>query len=651
MIPLLMWPGLTDYNYAKCIVGLIFISCLLVLWGWTAWRRPTWTIRVPWLLIPAVGLILAGALSLIQAADARVAIQSLVLLTYFVLLLWMIANVVRDERDVQWILGALLASALLAALYGALQYFGVVPGAPNATGVNAIVSCMGNRNHLGAILFYLFYPSIILLIGAKQPIGKAIIVVGICAMFAVMLLVKQTATRVALTLVTVALLIGSFVFRSTKPLRANRWWLIALAIAVLSMSLFTAIRSPMESPAELWENNSGTARAWFWLIGAEMLADHPAVGVGLGNYKVNFFPYKAEFATTERGRIFDFPILRVTQAHNDYVQTVAELGGLGLLMLLAILIVLGSSLWIRLRQNDERDRLDLLLLTGGILSFLAHSVVSFPAHVASSSLMLIVFCGLALSPRFGDTLTFRWTLTGWKAKSVHLGFIVISLIVSTFAMFDLRANWLMERGFDRIQAGLYASAELQLQQSLALDFAPRQTYYYLAIAQIQLGNLEQAEANLEQCMTTFSDDRVYLTYADVKMKRGKWDEAQAALDVLLATHPDSSVEQQARYIEAVISINQRQFDQAFQSLTALVLDYPTFEPGLVALGQLCAAQGLTGMARNYLESALNLIEASLDAAYGRLESTPVSEAKLIRDEIETLNGQRDHVIRQLGDLP
>ena len=172
-LPLVMWPGLTDYNYAKCIVSLILISVLLVLWGLTAWRRASWTIRIPWLLVPVFGFVLAGVLSLIQATNGRVVVQSLILLIYFVLLLWMIANVVRDQRDVRWLLTALLASGFLAALYGVLQYFGIVPGNPGATGVNAIISTMGNRNHLGGFLLYLFYPAVILLFRVKARWAKA----------------------------------------------------------------------------------------------------------------------------------------------------------------------------------------------------------------------------------------------------------------------------------------------------------------------------------------------------------------------------------------------------------------------------------------------------------------------------------------------
>jgi O-antigen ligase len=651
ILPLIMVPGLTDYNYAKCAIGLIFISGLLVLWGLAAWRRSSWTIRVPWLLIPALAFILAGGLSLIQATNARVVIQSLILLTYFVLLLWMIASVVQDQRDVRVLLGALLASAALAALYGVLQFFGVVAGTPGATGVEAVISSLGNRNHLGGVLLYLFFPAIILLVRAKVYWAKAIILALIAGTFAVLLMLEQVGTRVTFALTSVALLVGWMIFRPIKPLKTNRWWLLGLAGAVAAMCVFTTLQTPIESPGKLWESNSGDVRAWIWLIGAEMYTSHPVTGVGLGNYKIAFFPYKADFATTERGQDFDFPIHRVTQAHNEYIQAGAEFGSIGLFALLCVLGVLATSLWIRLKKSNEKSRLDLLLLTSGILAFLGHSVVSFPAHVASSSLLLIVFCGLALSPRYGKSMTFHWVLEGWRAKGFHLTLVAVSLIVSVFAFNDLRANWLMERGVDQVQAGFYASGEAQLQRSLALDFAPRQTYYYLAAAQIQMGQFEEAEQNLENCMGAYLDARVFLTYADFALKRGRLEDAQTAVDVLLAAHPSAEIECQARYTWAIICIEQRRFDQALTLLTSLSLDYPVFEPGLVALGQLYAVQGMTDLARSRFASALLLIEQKLETAIEELAIATTTERKLIQDGINTLNQQRDHVISQLNDLP
>jgi len=227
----------------------------------------------------------------------------------------------------------------------------------------------------------------------------------------------------------------------------------------------------------------------------------------------------------------------------------------------------------------------------------------------------------------------------------------MALVVSTVAINDLRANWLMERGLDQIQAGSYATGEGQLQASLALDFAPRQTHYYLALAQIQMGELEAAEQNLEVCMTRFSDERVYLTYADLKLKRRELDEAQAAIELLLATPLSADVGVKARYTEAVICVERRQFDQALRLLTSLAQDYPEFEPGLVALGQLYAAQGLTFSARTSFETALQLIVDKLVIATSKLESATITERQLIRDEIEMLTEQRGHIVGQISNLP
>ncbi|MCK5828323.1 O-antigen ligase family protein, partial [Candidatus Bipolaricaulota bacterium] len=439
--------------------------------------------------------------------------------------------------------------------------------------------------------------------------------------------------------------------------RSKRWWILGLA-CIVAVLCICALSLPINSPAgsaspivRMWENNSGSERVGLWLIGAEMLVDHPVTGVGVGNYKIDFFPYKANFAATEKGGDFDFPLARVSQAHNEYVQASAEFGSIGVFMLLGILGMLAISLWIRLRENNEKNRLDLLLLTGGILAFLAHSVVSFPVHVVGSSLLFIVVCGLALSPRYGENMTIHWVLSGWKGKAIHIGVVIMALVVSTVAINDLRANWLMERGLDQIQAGFYAAGEGQLQASLALDFAPRQTYYYLAMAQIQMGEFDAAEQNLEACMTSFSDERVYLTYADLKLKRKKLEEAQAAIELLLATPLSADIDVQARYIEAVICVERRQFDQALRLLTSLSQDYPTFEPALVALGQLYAAQGLTFSARTSFETALQLIVDKLAVATSERESATLTERQLIRDEIETLTEQRDHVVSQINNLP
>ncbi|MCK5584990.1 O-antigen ligase family protein [Candidatus Bipolaricaulota bacterium] len=665
-LPLLMWPGLTDYNYTKSIVSLILISALLMVWGLTVWRQTSWTIRIPWLLIPVLGIALAGFLSLIQATNGRVVVQSTILLVYFVLLLWMIANVVRDQRDVRWLLTALFASGTLAALYGVLQYFGIVPGNPGETGVTAIISTMGNRNHLGGFLLYLFYPAVILLLRARSRWVKALVVILLAFLFAVMLLLRQTGVQTTLPLVAGALVVGWLIFR---PVRTNRRWRLALAGAVIAVCVFPLIlvlqNLPPISSADtvsekpflvrLWESNSGKTRAWDWWIGAEMFADHPITGVGLGNYKLNFIPFKADFLATERGQAFDFYIPRASQAHNEYIQIGAELGSVGLFMLFCSLGTLAVSLWIRLKRSNENDRLDLLLLAAGILAFLVHSLVSFPAHVVGSSLELIVFCGLALSLGYGESMTFTWTLDGWKSKALHAVLVVIAVSVSLFAIADLRANWLMERGIAQVQAGLYSTGETTLEQSLKLDFAPRQSYYYLAIAQIQLGKLDEAEENLEKCMTRFVDEASLLNFANLLVNTGQSERAFEPLDLLLASHPRSEIEPRARYLRALAISETGDPVGAADLIEELLVQYSTYETAYIGLGSIYEALERFDEARATYEQGVEVIDqllartrAAFEAGGGVLTAVRYAE---LRGQIEKLTYERATIYERLRKLP
>lgn len=666
-LPLVMWPGLTDYNYTKSVVGLILISLLLILWGLAAWQRNTWKIHIPWLFIPMGGLILAGLLSLIQATNGRVVVQSLALLTYFMLLSLMIANVVRSRRDACWLLAALLASGILAAAYGMLQYLGIVPGTPGATGVNAIISTMGNRNHLGGFLLYLFYPAAILLVAARTNLVKALVAAGLALLFAVMLLVRQTSVRLIFPLITGAIAVGGIIFRPVKSIRANCWRLLAVAMIMVTVGLLPlmlvfpglpAISSTDRANdnhllARIWEANSGRVRAWNWWIGADMLADHPITGVGLGNYKINFIDSKADFLATQRGQAFDFHIPRAAQAHNEYVQIGAELGSVGLFMLFCLLATLAVSLWVRLKHSDRSRRLDLLLLTAGILAFLAHSAVSFPARVVASSLAMVVFCGLALSLGYGKSMSFTWVVDGWKGKVFHAVLIMIAITVSAFAMADLRANWLMEKGIAQVQAGMYAVGETTLKHSLRLDFAPRQTYFHLSIAQIQLGKLDEAEVNLERSMTRFVDEASLLNFANLLVNTGQSERAFEPLDLLLASHARPEIQMRARYLRALAVSETGDPVRAAALIEQLLAQHPTYTTAHIGLGSIYGSLGMYDQARATFERGLEIISSLLARDRAAIEAGHLTAERQgeLRARIGRLTNEQSTIHERLGRLP
>lgn len=665
-IPLFLLPTISEYGYGKTMFALVGISLVSILWAATGWLKGSWKIRWPWIIIPFLAFVFASLMSLLNALNARVVIQSLVLVIFFFQLLLVIANVIRERKDVYLLLFAMLLSGFLASLYGLLQYLGVMPGPFGGTGLREVISTLGNRNYLGGFLSYLMFPSVILILAPRWRSIRIVSIVMLAFCFGMALLLRQTAVSVSLVGTMIALAIGWGIFRPVKPLRKNRIWLLILLAALAAIFLVAAPSSPLNSVTGLsadddswigriWEINAGKTRSWDWWVGWEMFVDSPVVGIGLGNYKLNFLTYKADFLSSPRGEAYDFYIPRAAQAHNDYVQALAELGIAGALTIVGFIVLLVVSFWLRVhRTKDETLRLDLLLLACGVIPVLIHALVSFPAHLPASSLVFITVIAIAFSRVYGDSGVRIQTLSKWPLRSSVIAVIVFGLTVSVFAVSDLAANVLMTKGLQQLQMGNTRVAEALLSKSLRYDFAPRQTYYHLASAQLRLNKTDEAWANLEMCMTRYLDEGVYLTYANLAANRGELDKAQTAVDTLLAGNPVKEVEQQARYIEAIISIQQHNYEHAVQQLESLTQDHPSYETGFIALGDLYDAQGLTNSARSNFEQALRLIDKGLRRANKKIANNAtvtLAEYGQIRAEIDLLNQQKAIVVDRLSKLP
>jgi len=664
-LPVFLWPSVSEYGYGKTVVALVGISLLAILWGLSAWQQGSWRIRLPWVTIPILGLVVASLLSLVAATNGRVVVQSLVVVLYFALLFLIVANAVRDRRDVDLLLAVLLISASLAALYGLLQYLGIMRGPTGRPGLESLISTMGNRNYVGGFLSYLLLPAVVLVVRPRPRWLRWLSILLIAFCFTIVLLVKQSGTVVSLLLSGAVLLVGCVIFRPVEPIRRGRVWLMILLGVLAVAFLVGSPSSPLNSVVGLssegqsvlaawWERNAGRVRGWDWWVGWEMFLDRPWTGVGLGHYKLDFLEYKARFLATPRGEAYDFFIARAAQAHNEYVQVLAELGILGALALLSFVAVLAASLWKRLRANDETNRLDLLLFTCGIGVFLAHAFVSFPAHLPSSALVLVLLGGLIFSRTYGESAVIPIRLSGWRLKVSVAAVAVVGTVVSVVAVRDMKADVLMNEGIRHAHLGQFHTAESLFERSLELDFAPHQTYYHLAVVQIERGDFEQARTNLERCLTRFVDEAVYLNYANLLASLRQFDRAREAIDFLLSTHPQRQIAMRARYVQALLVAQTEDPREGIQLLEELVADEPAFETAYIGLGSLYEARGMTTNARKAYERALTIIERTLARAEAKLaDTTTVTIEKYgqLRSEIEQLRQSRTTVLGRLAALP
>jgi O-antigen ligase/tetratricopeptide (TPR) repeat protein len=637
-LPLFIWPWSSEYGYTKTILNILWVAAMTITAGIAAWRHGAWRIRIPWVFVPVAALVAFSLLSIVPAINGRVVVQSVTHLVAFGAIALLVVNRVTTKRDVTWILGALLAAGVLASLYGLLQYLGVMAGGPGSGPLGKIISTMGNRNYLGGFLAYLLFPSVILVIRLRSTALRALTLLAIAFCFGTVMLVEQTGIVIGLAAAFVLLLIGWGLFRPIAPLRERRYWLLGLILLLVITFLIEAPSGPLNSVvglsaapgswmATLMGSSAARVRAQDWWVGWEMFSSHPLLGVGLGHYKLQFLPYKAEFLASPQGVAYrDQSIARAAQAHSEYVQVAAELGILGILSVIALLVTLVLAFWRRLRRAaDEHDRFDLLLLGAGVATFLIHALVSFPAHLPSSTLVLVLVTGLALSRSYGSSASFAVVLRGWALRGMVVAVTIIGLTASVFAARDFVADRALVRAQRHLQRGETEPAKAELERSIACDFAPRQAYFYLGVLELSQGNAEAAEASFRKCLTRFLSEEVYLYLARVTSSQQDWEEARAFIDQLLATYPKGDTLSEIRYLDGVVAFYETDTRRSLEVLEQLVEEDPRYVQTYVALYRFNALVQRNEEARRYLERGISEIARQ---ATNILERMPTEDTTL-----------------------
>ncbi|HEX6183579.1 MAG TPA: O-antigen ligase family protein [Pyrinomonadaceae bacterium] len=189
------------------------------------------------------------------------------------------------------------------------------------------------------------------------------------------------------------LFVGTLFKASLRPRRLARaallWGALALVLAAQTMPLpfggrgagGAAASAPTTNTLSrlkvgLSEDVNTRARLLFWGVGLEMLRAHPLLGVGGNNYEVAFAEARARFSA----RHPTSPLVGMNEdllavyAHNEYVQMLAELGAVGLLLFVLLSCLLVAA-FVRALKHPSRA-LVALGCAGGMLAFAVSSGAS-----------------------------------------------------------------------------------------------------------------------------------------------------------------------------------------------------------------------------------------------------------------------------------
>jgi O-antigen ligase len=167
---------------------------------------------------------------------------------------------------------------------------------------------------------------------------------------------------------------------------------MVLGIAAIFGSLFLVgseglvqniAQSQSEGENELLASERYSRRD-IWGATGQLIKDHPWLGVGLGAY---------QFAYTRYDR--SSGIQRVEQAHNDYLQIVADAGWIGGLIALSFMILLFARGFSALQVRDRRRRSIVLGALTGCFAIAIHSFVEFNLQITANAQFFLALAVLA----------------------------------------------------------------------------------------------------------------------------------------------------------------------------------------------------------------------------------------------------------------
>lgn len=127
-----------------------------------------------------------------------------------------------------------------------------------------------------------------------------------------------------------------------------------------------------------------TGRAHFWNITLDVIHQHPWIGSGLGSFGVIYTRYDSRNG-----------LYRLEQAHNDYLQILADAGIIGGLLGLSFLVLLFSKGFARRSTDDKFRRGVAIGALAGCFAVLVHSAFDFTLHTTSNALLFLVLAGMA----------------------------------------------------------------------------------------------------------------------------------------------------------------------------------------------------------------------------------------------------------------
>jgi O-antigen ligase len=311
----------------------------------------------------------------------------------------------RSREAVKKLMIAIIGIGLFEAVYGLIQYIGnydYIWTYSKKAYLGLATGTLINRNNYALLvniaicvgIGYVYYRSQSLLRDKKLSLriilttpgyAKLGWIVALLVLMGLAVVFSMSRMGIAAMFCSVGvMIIGASAMRAGRPgLKLG----VLLLVAILGLALYTGVDPILVRYENIsQERASENDRIGIWMEAWEMVQKNIVFGTGLGTFQWTYPAYE----TAD-------PDIQAKYAHNDYLQALAEVGIVGLALILCGLFLVGRSAVQNVRYPDDPLVSGIgLAVLGALTAVILQEATDFGIYIPSVALLFSVVVGLNL---------------------------------------------------------------------------------------------------------------------------------------------------------------------------------------------------------------------------------------------------------------
>jgi len=412
-------------------VTLLAISTtlLLCLWAAHAWIVGEFRLYTTFIYVPILGWIVLGLIQLLplrnmdslndilgRSATAALSFDQyatkffLIRLFFYLVFLAAALTFINSDRRLRRVAWSVIVFGSVIAFFGILQWL-AKPDAIYGLRVTPQAIPFGpfvNQHHFAALMEMTGGLTLGVLLGKgtkkdKQPL----LLIATALMVVAILLTGSRGGLVGFIGVALFAAITAAAFRRNKQTgKENRVgtflsrWFLPVTIVAAAILLITGLVVFLGGEQSLLRGSGigntqpdiTSGRAQFWRIGLQIFLSNPIIGTGFDTFGVAFTRFDPSNG-----------LLRVEEAHNDYLQTLADGGIVAFGCLMGFLYLLFTKGIASItKRKDPQQRSIAIGALAGCFGIAVHSFFDFPLRTPANSFFFLTLVALAIVKISGD---------------------------------------------------------------------------------------------------------------------------------------------------------------------------------------------------------------------------------------------------------